>query len=110
MQSNFLKKLAVNALNDIKGKEITTIKVANLTDLMDYMIICTGTSSQHVKALANNVIVKSKRYNVQPHSVEGHSSAEWVLVDLGEVVVHVMQPETRSFYNLEQLWTTSSIS
>jgi ribosome-associated protein len=105
MRPEALKKLAVEALDDLKGQEIVAIEVSHLTGLMDFVIICTGTSNRHAKALANNVAVEAKKNDVIPRGIEGHAGSEWVLVDLGDVVVHVMQPETRSFYDLERLWS-----
>jgi ribosome-associated protein len=107
MRPAALKDLAVEALDDLKGKEIVAIEVSHLTGLMDHVIICTGTSSRHAKALADNVAVEAKKQGITPLGIEGHSGSEWVLVDLGDVVVHVMQPETRAFYDLERLWSAT---
>ncbi|MEH6549490.1 MAG: ribosome silencing factor [Pseudomonadales bacterium] len=99
-----LKELALEALDDLKAKEIVALEVGHLTGLMDSIVIATGTSGRHVKALANSVIQKAKDAGHQPLGIEGQQGQEWILVDLGDVVVHVMQPETRAFYDLERLW------
>jgi len=105
MKSTELKKLVLSALEDVKGNQLTSIDVRELTDIMDYMVIVSGSSNRHVKALAENVTDEAKRQGVRPLGVEGQDSAEWVLVDFGDVVVHVMLPATRDFYDLERLWT-----
>ena len=100
-----LAKLAFDALDDLKGQDITVLDVQSLTTVTDTMIICTGTSSRHVKALAQNVAEDAKHAGHQPLGIEGSDQGEWVLVDLGGVVVHVMQAQARVFYQLEKLWT-----
>jgi len=105
MEAEALKKVIVDALEDLKAVDTVSIDVTGLTDVMDYMIISSGTSSRHVKSLASNVGVETKKLGVQPIGVEGSDAGEWVLVDYGDVVVHVMQPATRDFYDLERLWT-----
>lgn len=104
MKPEELRDLAVNALEDSKGIDITPLDVRNLTSITDYMIICTGRSTRHVKALAENVSVKAKEMKAAVVRTEGESDSEWILVDLGDVVVHVMIPTTRAFYSLEDLW------
>lgn len=104
MDSESLKKLVVDALEDMKGFDIKVLDVREKTSVADYMIVASGNSSRQVKALADNVVEKSKASGVRPVGVEGEQSSEWVLVDLGDVVVHVMQPQSRDFYNLEKLW------
>jgi ribosome-associated protein len=105
MSSDDIKKIAINALEDLKAKDIVTLDVGELTDVMDCMIICSGTSSRHVKSLANNVAVDAKKQGARPLGIEGQEEADWVLVDFGDVVVHVMLPEAREFYDLERLWS-----
>ena len=105
MRPEALKDLVIEALDDLKGKEIVAIDVRDFTGLMDYVVICTGTSNRHVKALADNVAVEVKKQDVMPRGIEGKNTGEWVLVDIDDVVVHVMQPETRQFYDLERLWS-----
>ncbi|TLM79612.1 ribosome silencing factor [Microbulbifer harenosus] len=100
-----LKTIAVNALEDLKGQDITALDVSELSDVMETLIICTGTSNRQVKSLANNVVEDGKEAGFRPIGVEGMETGEWVLVDYGDVVVHVMQAETRRFYDLEKLWS-----
>lgn len=99
-----LVQLAVDALEELKGNEITVIDVSEMTDVTSRMVIASGTSSRHLRSLAENVALEAKRANEQPLGREGEDSSDWVLVDLGEVVVHVMMPEARDYYNLEKFW------
>lgn len=100
-----LAQLALEALEDVKGQDILILDVRPLTTVTDTMFICTGTSSRHVKSLAQSVAEKAKHAGHQPLGIEGQDQGEWVLVDLGGVVVHVMQAQARVFYQLEKLWT-----
>jgi len=93
------------ALEELKAKETVEIDVRGKTSVCDFMVVTSGTSSRHVKSIADEVVKHSKRLGVQPLGVEGEREAEWVLVDLGDVVVHVMLPRVREFYALERLWT-----
>lgn len=104
MQSDELLKLAILALEDIKGQDIVSIDVRDKTSITDYMLIATGSSSRHVKSLVDNVIEKVKERGVRPLGSEGLDSGEWALLDLGDVVVHVMLASARQFYDLERLW------
>ncbi len=99
------KKAALAALEDIKASNITVLNVKKLTSMTDYMIIASGESSRQVKALARNVMDKLKGAGAEIVGMEGEESGEWVLVDLGNVIVHVMHPAVREYYNLEELWT-----
>ncbi len=104
MQFNELKKLVISAIEDLKGENIIELDVKGKTSVTDMMIIVSGTSGRHVKSIANNVSSESKKADHPPLGVEGEAQAEWVLVDLGDIVVHVMQPHVREFYDLEKLW------
>jgi ribosome-associated protein len=106
MTSDKIKSIAEDALDDLKAKDLTVLDVTELSDVMDTMIIASGTSSRHVKSLASNVVEEGKKAGQRPIGVEGLDSGEWVLVDYGDVVVHVMQEQTRDFYELEKLWST----
>ncbi|HMV20873.1 MAG TPA: ribosome silencing factor, partial [Rhodocyclaceae bacterium] len=99
-----LQKIVVAALEDIKGKDIEVINTTRLTSLFDRIVIASGDSNRQVKALARNVQEKVREAGGEVVSVEGEENGEWVLVDLGDIVVHVMQPAIRQYYNLEELW------
>ena len=93
------------ALAEIKAKDVVEIDVRGKSSVADFMIIASGTSTRHVKSSANEVVKFAKKLDVMPLGVEGEREAEWVLVDLGDVIVHVMLPRVREFYALERLWT-----
>jgi ribosome-associated protein len=99
-----LTKIAVAALEDIKGKDIRVIDVAHLSSLFETMIIASGDSNRQVRSLADNVQKKLKEAGAEIIGVEGEQAGEWVLVDAGGLVVHVMHPAVRLHYNLEELW------
>jgi len=105
MQTNELKKVALHALEELKADNINVIDVSERTSVTDVLIIASGTSSRHLKSLADNVVSEIKEKGGKPLGVEGADSSDWVLVDLGGVVVHVMMPAARSFYDLERFWT-----
>jgi ribosome-associated protein len=104
MQLEAMKQAVVDALEDIKATDITVMDVSKLTSITSIMIIATASSSRQAKSLAHNVQVKLKALGVEATGVEGEREGEWVLVDLGDIVVHVMLQSTRDYYNLEQLW------
>ena len=104
MQNEQLVKVAVAALEDMKGQDITIIDVRGKTSVTDFMVIASGSSSRQVKSLVENVLEKVKEQGVRPIGSEGLEGGEWALLDLGDVVVHVMQSATRQFYDLERLW------
>lgn len=110
MNADQLKDLAVNALEDLKGHDILVLDVRTMTGMTDYMVFCTGNSNRQVKSLANNVEVEAKKLGMKALGSEGEQDGEWVLVDFGDVIVHVMLAETRAFYDLERLWTTPADS
>lgn len=110
MNSEQLKQRIVHALEDVKGRDIVELDVRDLTKMTDYMVISTGTSNRHVQALAENVRDELRKDGVRPIGVEGDGPAEWVLVDFGDVVLHVMLPQTRSFYDLERLWSQGRLT
>ena len=100
-----LKDIVISALEEVKAQNISSLDVRELTGVMDTMIVASGSSNRQVKALANTVIEDAKKAGFQPMGVEGMESGEWVLVDLGDIVVHLMHPTTREFYELEKLWS-----
>lgn len=105
MNSNQLSKFIVDALDDGKAQDIVKLDVRNMTSVTDFMIVASGTSSRHVKALVDNVAEKVKEAGRKPIGVEGEDGGEWVLLDLDDALVHVMLPKVREFYNLEKLWS-----
>jgi ribosome-associated protein len=105
MRLNKIQKTAVTALEDIKARDITVLDVRKLTTLYDTLIVASAESTRQVNALARHVRDKLKEAGATIVGVEGESTGEWVLVDAGEIVVHVMQPSVRAYYNLEELWT-----
>lgn len=107
--SDTLTALAVAALEDLKAVDIKILNVRDLTTIADAMVICTGTSNRHVKSLAENVVDMARQRGFRALGIEGLGEGEWVLVDLNGVLVHVMQAQTRLFYQLEKLWDMSQI-
>jgi ribosome-associated protein len=100
-----MKQAVIDAIEDIKGFDITVMDVRKLTSLTNYMIVASATSSRQAKAIADNVREKIKEKGYDIRGTEGEKDGEWVLVDLDDIVVHIMVPATRAYYNLEQLWT-----
>ncbi len=99
-----MKDLVISALEDVKGFDITVLDVRKLTSMTCYMVICSATSSRQAQSLADHVKVKVKEHGFDVRGLEGDKGSEWVLVDLDDIVVHIMVPTTRAYFNLEQLW------
>lgn len=110
LSSEEVAKLAIAALEDVKAQDIVSINVREKTSVTDFMVIASGSSSRHVKSLADNVLEKVKEQGVRPLGSEGLDTGEWALLDLGDVVVHVMLPTARQFYDLERLWQGAELS
>lgn len=104
-QQEYLLNIVTQAMEDMKAKEISTLDVSAMTSVTDYMVIASGTSNRHIQAIANYIVEKAKDHGIQPLGQEGHNGTEWVLVDLGDVVAHIMLPHARDFYQLERLWS-----
>lgn len=100
-----LNQLLLQSIDDLKGRDVVTLDVRDLSDVMDTLIIVSGTSNRHVKSLVDNAVEEAKKAGFKPIGVEGKDSGEWVLVDFGDTVMHAMMPTTRSFYDLEKLWS-----
>ncbi|MEM7501533.1 MAG: ribosome silencing factor [Pseudomonadota bacterium] len=105
MDSKTLTDLVVSALDEVKAKDISVLDVRDQTTVTDFMVVASGTSNRHVKALADAVAEKAKEAGHRPAGVEGAEGSEWVLLDLTDTLVHVMLPRVREFYNLEKLWS-----
>ncbi|ABQ13186.1 ribosome silencing factor [Dichelobacter nodosus] len=104
-----LKNLIINSLEELKAVNIQVIDLSDKTDFADYMIIASGTSDRHLHALADRVVEHCKEHGMDSIAVEGEDSRDWVLVDLGDIIVHLMRPETRQLYALEKLWSLPAI-
>lgn len=104
MQTEELINFVIDKIEDMKGRDITKLDVRNKSTITDFMVVCSGNSTRHVKSIAENVAVEAKHSGTPPLGVEGGDTGEWMLVDLGEVVVHVMQEEARDHFQLEKLW------
>jgi len=105
MNTKQILTLVTTALSDFKAQDIMTLDVQNISSVCDFMVIASGTSNRHVTSITKNLAEKAKKQGETPLGVEGEDSGEWALIDLGNVIVHVMQPQVRSFYQLEKLWT-----
>ena len=99
-----LQTVVIDALADMKALEVKVLDVRGLTDIADFMVIASGTSDRHVRSVAQRVVEKTKEAGFRPHGVEGQQDSDWVLIDLSEMIVHVMLPRVREFYGLEKLW------
>ncbi len=104
MLTDKLLTLVLEQLDDIKGKDIKVIDVRGKTNICDYMVIATGTSQRHLKSLAEHVEEEVKKNGFKPLGIEGENTGEWIVVDLGDIIVHAMLGQTRDFYQLENLW------
>lgn len=104
MQTEELKKFVIEKLDDMKGRDIVSLHITNKASFADYMIICSGNSKRHVKSIAQSVAMECRAAGSAPLGMEGNDVGEWSLVDLGDIIVHVMTDEERDKYNLEQLW------
>jgi ribosome-associated protein len=105
LESQQLNQFVKDKIDDMKGRDIIELDVRGKSSITDTMIICSGNSKRHVVAIAENMVVEAKQANIAPTSIEGKETGEWVLVDFGDVIVHVMQDESRDFYQLEKLWS-----
>jgi len=101
-----IRKEVISALEDIKAFDIVSLDVRKITSIADFMVIASASSSRQAKALANNVQEKLKQSKIDVIGIEGESEGDWVLVDLGDIIVHIMTPTTRAYYNLEELWSS----
>lgn len=108
MKAEELKDLATGILDDMKGRDIVCLDVRELTSVCDYMLVVTGTSNRHLKAMTDELVVKVKQAGAKVYGMEGQNNAEWILVDLGDVVVHAMLAATRELYDLESLWSIAA--
>lgn len=104
MNTQKLQRLVVDALEDVKAHDIKVFNTAHITSLFDRVVIASGTSNRQTRALAKSVVNSAREHKVDVIACEGEDSGEWVLVDLGDIVIHCMQPSIRQYYNLEELW------
>ncbi|MDG3087414.1 ribosome silencing factor [Vibrio hannami] len=105
MQLEELKDFLVDKADDMKAEDIVTLNVIDKSSVTDYMVICTGTSKRHVTSIADNVASEAKNAGMTPYGIDGENEGEWVVLDMGSVMVHVMQEEQRELYQLEKLWS-----
>lgn len=105
MQGQALQNFVIDKIDDLKGQDIVAVDVQGKSSITDCMIICTGTSTRHVASIAEHVVQESKAVGLETFAVAGKATADWVVVDLGDVIVHVMQEESRELYELEKLWS-----
>lgn len=105
MKATKLRDFAVKAVEDMKGQDVVALDIEKLSSIADYMVVVTGTSTRHVKSIADELSKRAKEKGITIKGLEGTSQAEWVLIDLGDVIVHVMQAPVRKLYDLESLWS-----
>lgn len=103
--SGAIAEVVLAAIDELKGVDVRTLDVRDQTSITDTIIVVSGTSQRHLKSLADRVLERSREAGIKPVGIEGERGADWYLVDLGDVVVHVMSREKRDFYNLEKLWS-----
>jgi len=106
LQGKALQDFVIEKIEDMKGRDITCLNVTGKSSITDCMIVCSGNSKRHVQSIADHVALEVKQAGLTPLGIEGEDAGEWVLVDLGDLILHVMQDETRDFYQLEKLWGT----
>lgn len=105
MQGKALQDFVIDKIDDLKGQDIIALDVQGKSSITDCMIICTGTSTRHVMSIANHVVQESCAVGMELYGMKGQEASDWIVVDLGEVIVHVMQEESRRLYELEKLWS-----
>ncbi|MUK41762.1 ribosome silencing factor [Aliivibrio fischeri] len=105
LQDKELHDFLFNNVDDMKAENITTLDVRGKSSITDFMIVCTGTSKRHVSSIASNVSDKAKEVGLMPYGIDGEAEGEWVVVDMGNVMVHILQEEHRELYQLEKLWS-----
>jgi len=105
MESEALLKLVCDELENLKAKDIKVLEVGKYTSIADYLVVASGTSGRHVRSVSEKIAEAAKHAGVMPIGIEGREGSEWVLIDLADVIVHVMQPAVREFYKLEDLWS-----
>lgn len=107
MQNKEILDFVLDKIDDLKARDIQTFDVSSFSTITDYMVICSGNSKKHVQSISEHVLVEAKAVDEPPLGIEGMETGEWVLVDMGPVVLHVMQEASRDFYQLEKLWQSS---
>ncbi|NQZ81485.1 MAG: ribosome silencing factor [Colwellia sp.] len=104
MQNKALTAFVIEKIEDMKGRDIITLDIAEKSSFADFMIVCSGNSKRHVKSIAQSISMECRAEGIEPLGIEGNDVGEWALVDLGDVIVHIMTDDTRDKYQLEQLW------